>query len=379
MPPVNVDHLNKVAVVAYRLMEPFRFDEQCQLRDVVPGDVLVRPTMASVCAADVRYYTGSRRPEALRKKLPMALIHEAVGVVNDPLGSSLARGQRVVMVPNIPGYIHSPDLFAGPDACCRACGALGVGENHCANCRFVSSGYDGFLMDQLLHPMDCLVPIPEDVPDDVAVLSELVTVAYNAAKRVRNLPANAIFLILGDGPVGYLMAVILQQLYRLERERLYVVGLTEEKLKSFDFATTICLPDDPGLSTLPAFDVGFECVGGAPSMQAINDAIRCAQPGAELFLLGVSEEFVPLNTRDILEKGMTLHGVSRSPRQDYAPVLELMRHSVMQERLRRVLTFPRRTFSDVESLVEIFEAAAQKSAWGKVVFDYALSAPMEGR
>jgi hypothetical protein len=34
-------------------------------------DIIVKPTKASVCHADLRYYTGNRRPEALAKKLPM--------------------------------------------------------------------------------------------------------------------------------------------------------------------------------------------------------------------------------------------------------------------------------------------------------------------
>jgi ribitol-5-phosphate 2-dehydrogenase len=35
----------------------------------------------SICAADQRYYTGSRDENVLSKKLPMSLIHEGVGEV----------------------------------------------------------------------------------------------------------------------------------------------------------------------------------------------------------------------------------------------------------------------------------------------------------
>ncbi|MDY3373283.1 MAG: alcohol dehydrogenase catalytic domain-containing protein [Terrisporobacter othiniensis] len=49
--------------------------------------IIVRPTRLSICAADQRYYTGTRGKEAMKKKLPMALIHEGVGeVVYDPKG-----------------------------------------------------------------------------------------------------------------------------------------------------------------------------------------------------------------------------------------------------------------------------------------------------
>ncbi len=60
----------------------------------------------------------------------MALIHEACGeVVHDPTGT-FARGDRVVLIPNIPGN--------GPDF---------IYENYAEGSRFLSSGYDGFMRE----------------------------------------------------------------------------------------------------------------------------------------------------------------------------------------------------------------------------------------
>lgn len=45
------------------------------------------PEYLSICKADQRYYLGNRSREALKAKLPMALIHECVArVVFDPTG-----------------------------------------------------------------------------------------------------------------------------------------------------------------------------------------------------------------------------------------------------------------------------------------------------
>ena len=64
--------------------------------------IIIRPTYLSICAADQRYYTGSRGRVVMKQKLPMALIHEAVGeVVYDPKGE-LPVGTHVVMIPNTP-------------------------------------------------------------------------------------------------------------------------------------------------------------------------------------------------------------------------------------------------------------------------------------
>ena len=87
---------------SYRLFSPRQI--RCELIDekVSTEDVVVRPTYLSICAADQRYYTGNRSKEVLKKKLPMALIHEAIGeVVFDPKREYLP-GTKVVMIPNTP-------------------------------------------------------------------------------------------------------------------------------------------------------------------------------------------------------------------------------------------------------------------------------------
>ena len=57
---------------------------------VINDDVIIRPTYLSICHADQRYYQGKRSADVLKKKLPMALIHECCGHVEyDPTGLSL--------------------------------------------------------------------------------------------------------------------------------------------------------------------------------------------------------------------------------------------------------------------------------------------------
>ena len=64
----------------YQLVSPHVFSISCQDVDAA-GQVLVRPRYMAVCHADQRYYQGLRDAQVLRKKLPMALIHECCGEV----------------------------------------------------------------------------------------------------------------------------------------------------------------------------------------------------------------------------------------------------------------------------------------------------------
>lgn len=85
----------------YRLVAPGMIDIACTEPDL-KNNVIMRPEYLSICKADQRYYLGNRSREALKAKLPMALIHECVArVVFDPTGH-YKPGDLVVPVPNMP-------------------------------------------------------------------------------------------------------------------------------------------------------------------------------------------------------------------------------------------------------------------------------------
>lgn len=89
----------------FQLTQPKNITIKYQEEDMSRGDkVLIRPYYMAICHADQRYYQGKRDPKVLKKKLPMALIHESSGiVVADPTGT-YQPGQIVAMVPNQPPH-----------------------------------------------------------------------------------------------------------------------------------------------------------------------------------------------------------------------------------------------------------------------------------
>ena len=114
----------------YRLIKPKTFEYSCSDIDLTDDKVLVRPTYLSICHADQRYYRGERSEEVLKQKLPMALIHEAIGtVVSDPSGT-FEKDDLVVMIPNTP--VEDDDVIA---------------ENYLRSSKFRASGFDGFMQE----------------------------------------------------------------------------------------------------------------------------------------------------------------------------------------------------------------------------------------
>lgn len=317
----------------YQLVSPHVFSISCQ--DVnAAGQVLVRPRYMAVCHADQRYYQGLRDAQVLRKKLPMALIHECCGEVLRDASGKFHTGERVVLIPNVPG--QDDDM---------------IFENYARGSHFLSSGYDGFMREVVGLPADRVVSC-EGVPSSVAAITEFVSVAVHSATRLKLLAhsrRNDIG-IWGDGSLAYVMACVLRRL--LPDAKITVVGKNPRKLSSFTFVHRVCMADRlPGDFSL---DHAFECAGGEGSGRAIDDIITCIRPQGTVMLMGVSENPVPVRTRDVLEKGLTLVGSSRSGRQDFETAVELMQDKTLQNRLGYIIyeDKPVRCIKDIQRIFE---------------------------
>ncbi|MDO4632276.1 MAG: ribitol-5-phosphate dehydrogenase [Eubacteriales bacterium] len=288
----------------YQLKAPRQFEVVFKDLPVDDAHVIVRPTHLSICHADQRYYQGTRPEEILRKKLPMALIHEGIGkVVYDPTGT-FAVDDRVVMIPNDP--VDTDEYVA---------------ENYLRSSRFAGSSKDGFMQEYVALRPDRLVPLPEGINPVVAAFTEIVSVSYHALQRFQRFShaRRETIGVWGDGNLGYITSLLLKRMF--PESKVIVFGKNRDKLNDFSFADDTCL-----ISRIPedlVIDHAIECVGGMASSKAVHQIIDHIAPEGTIALLGVSEDEVPINTRMVLEKGLHLYGSSRSGREDFAGLLAL--------------------------------------------------------
>ncbi|MFD2628931.1 alcohol dehydrogenase catalytic domain-containing protein [Oceanobacillus kapialis] len=347
----------------FRLTSPGVFEEQLVEREVKENDVEVRPYLASVCHADLRYYTGNRRKEALDAKLPMSLFHEGLGRVVSSKHPSFKVGDRVVIVPSIPGYVLRNET---KDACCKNC-QDGGDDNYCLNGEFLGSGYDGIGQSNLVISGSNLVHVPEDVVDNVAILAELCSVSLYAINRAGKLttPNSPKIAIFGDGPVGYLTAAALRFVYGVEKENLLVFGAVEEKIAQFESFAMTALVHDYDFKSEQGVNAVFECTGGKFSSGAINQAIDLVDRDSKIILMGVTEDLVGINTRDILEKGIQLIGSSRSTVREFEQLMDAFQQPDYQNVLRQLIpedVFVIRSPKDME---EAMDHDAHNRGWKK--------------
>ena len=317
----------------YQLVSPRSVSVKYE--DLSFGDkTIVRPEYLAICHADQRYFQGQRDVKTLHRKLPMALIHECCGrVVHDPSGC-LQPGQQVVVIPNTPAQCEGP-IFA----------------NYAKGSYFRSSGHDGFMQELIAVDPEQVVPYTGIVPQ-VAAITEFISVAVHAANRFQRA-AHEIrqrIGIWGDGSLAYVVANVLRT--RFPKAKIAVIGQQRRKLAQFSFV------DETYLSTaIPedfAIDHAFECCGGEGSYYAIADVIRYIEPQGTLMLMGVSEHPVSINTRMVLEKGLTLIGCSRSGRTDFEGAVQLMEQPRFQNRLKMIVweDAPVRSIGDIYRVFE---------------------------
>ncbi len=148
----------------------------------------VQVLMAGVCNTDLelaRGYMGFRGVPG----------HEFVGRVVE--GPSKLVGKRVVGEINA-GCGRCADCHSGDPRHCAKRTVLGI------------LGRDGAFADTLTLPAVNLKPVPDEVPDEVAVFTEPVAAAFEILAQMPE-DAGREAVVLGDGKLGLLVAQVLAQ------------------------------------------------------------------------------------------------------------------------------------------------------------------------
>jgi threonine dehydrogenase-like Zn-dependent dehydrogenase len=178
------------------------------------GDILVRVKVALTCGTDVKVF---RRGYHARMIVPPALFgHELAGdvVAAGDRVESFHVGQRVVL---------NPWLTCGPrgvDPPCPSCragdlslcwsfttGPIGPGV-HVG----VTAGAPGAWADLLAAHDSMLIPVPDSVPDTLAVLADPFAVSMHAVVR-HPPPAGGKAVVYGAGALGITSVAVLRALY----------------------------------------------------------------------------------------------------------------------------------------------------------------------
>src|SRR3984893_10302146 len=208
------------SVLAATLVEPGHYEiREYPLPDPAPGCVLVKMEVSGICGTDkhtYQGYTGQYGGGGTPRTVPFPIIqgHENVGTIaaiggdgryTDFEGIPLRAGDRVVVGANVSCgecYYCRHDF---PYYCCE--NTTDYGNNLSAkNSPHLFGGWSQYIY---VLPGSFLVKVPDEVPSEVAVLTEIfaVSVGLDRAKQMSAFPNESFrfddtVVVLGVGPLG---------------------------------------------------------------------------------------------------------------------------------------------------------------------------------
>lgn len=323
------------------------------------GEVLVRIAAASLCHSDLSVVNGDRvRP------LPMALGHEAVGVVEEtgPGVRRFAAGDHVALV-FVPSCGFCRDCAAGRPALCeRAAAANGSGGLlHGPTLLTDASGAPvhhqlgvSAFSEHAVLAQESLVPIPKDVPFAVAsmfgcaVLTGAGAVINTASAR----PGESV-VVYGLGGVG-LSAVL-----GARAAGAYPVVAVDPVLEKRELALRLgashaFAPEEAGAVrelTGGGAGVAVEAVG---SPKVMADALSAVARGGRVVSVGLPapDRVLEVPALAFAGEGKSLIGSYMGdavPRRDVPRFLDLWRAGLMPVELMHTGTLP---LADVNTALE---------------------------
>lgn len=145
------------------------------------GRILMKVMSSALCRTDAKMWKMGHRDLIL----PRVLGHECCAIREDT-------GKRYVIWPG--------------NACGRCTPCRNGYENLCKNMHILGFHKDGCLAEYTMVAESNLVPVPDNISDDLACLAEPIACCINALKMA-DVQKGQQILIFGAGPVGLMMAL----------------------------------------------------------------------------------------------------------------------------------------------------------------------------
>jgi len=293
---------------------------ELELPEPGPGEVVVEVAACGLCHTDLSFASGSVAP---RHALPLVLGHEVTGwVAAAGEGAELLLWQPV-LVPAV--------LPCGDCSFCRS-----GRSNICPNQKMPGNDIHGGFATHLLVPGRFVVPLDE-APDglsieDIAVVSDAVSTAFQAVRRSGLRPGDAAFVV-GAGGVGAFVVQIARALGArvvacdVQSDRLDLVARhgAEVTVVTASREERELRRELQGIAR--DWDVPSVCwrifeTSGTPEGQSLSFALLA--PAATMVQVGFTPAKVTVRLSNLMAFDATVHGSWGCPPEVYSEVLDLI-------------------------------------------------------
>jgi len=346
------------------------------------GAVLMRVLLSGICGTDKHTFRGETiqyagTPHERLIRYPLICGHENVGVVEETGGevfaadgSLLKPGDRIVPAANVTCGTCWYCLNDQPYYLCEHMEDYG-------NSLDVSrppSLFGGWSELMYLLPTTPLFRVPDELPDELAVLTEVMAVTHGVetARMLTGASFGESVVVYGVGPLGLCHLIKARllgcgKLIAIDRfpSRLELAGelgatltLNADELDETELLARVREHTGRGA------DVVHDCTG-VP--QTFATSLRMVRPGGAVVEAGAFVDLGPVEVnpnRDICTTNVAVIGVGGETATTYRPAMELLARNQDRLPLRRIVTH-RMRLEEATQAVDI----AQKDGAMKVVLD----------
>ncbi len=308
-----------------------------------PGAVLVRIGLSGICGTDKHTFRGENlqyagTPHERQLRYPIICGHENVGVVEEIGGDALAADGQ----PLRPGDRVVP----GANVSCGACWYCRTGKPYylCERMDDYGNSLGSYRPPHLLGgwsellyvlPGSRLFRVPDDLPDEVAVLTEpmAVTHGFERARRLSQESSGEIVVVLGVGPLGMCHVIKARLMDCGELVAIDNMASRVAAASRFGATTGICSagiePEELAatvreLSGGRGADLVFDC-SGVP--ETFVTALKMVRPGGIVVEVGAFVDMGPVSVNpnsDFCTRDVTVIGVGGETADAYSSSMKLM-------------------------------------------------------
>ncbi|PSB04220.1 zinc-dependent alcohol dehydrogenase [Merismopedia glauca] len=326
-----------LAVVLYG-KEDLRLEK---VTDPVPGvgELVIEVNAATTCGTDLKVWRRGGHAKMLRP--PTVFGHEAAGRI-------------VALGEGVSGWKIGDRVVPNNSAPCMNC--FFCQRQEFSLCNRITWN-NGTFAEYLKIPAQIvqynLLPIPDELPDAIAAMTEPLACVLHGVARSQIQP-NSRVLILGDGAIGLMFVAVLARQVR----DIWLIGGNQPRLEigsKFGASQTFNYHQYPGLTALVkdltegrGADIVIEATG-VPSVW--EQAIACVRPGGVVNLFGgcPKDTHITINTEQLHYSELTIKGVFHNTPKYVRQALNLLTNTAIPWEL---LISDRRPLQDLEQVFQ---------------------------
>ncbi|WP_370302076.1 L-threonine 3-dehydrogenase [Pseudooceanicola sp.] len=288
---------NEMQALIKAKSEPGLWLQSAPVPEIGPDDVLIKINKTGICGTDIHIWNWD---EWAQKTVPVPLItgHEFAGEIVE-IGrrvEGLELGQRCSGEGHLIGKT-SRQSRAGKFHLDPATRGIGVNE-------------PGAFAQYLRLPAFNVVPLPDDIPDEIGAILDPLGNAVHTALSFDLVGEDV--LVTGAGPIGIMAAAVARHvgarhvvITDVNQARLDLAARVADVIP-VNVTTQDLAQVESDLKMKEGFDVGLEMSG---NQQALDQMVEALVMGGHIALLGIPPGKSPVDWSRIVFKAITIKGV----------------------------------------------------------------------